>query len=73
MDLIGCEQMRLTLVVLAFRLIHSVPQQNGLTPGSWPRKMFAETFGSGPPARDLVAVKDTGEGALVEISLIVLA
>lgn len=36
-------------------------------------KVFAETFGDGPPARNLVAVKDIGEDALVEISLIALA
>ncbi len=36
-------------------------------------EVFAETFGSAPPARNLVAVKDIGEGALVEISLIALA
>ena len=35
-------------------------------------KVFAETFGDSQPARNLVAVKDIGEGALVEISLIAL-
>ncbi|MBI1383771.1 MAG: hypothetical protein GC150_02535 [Rhizobiales bacterium] len=35
--------------------------------------VFAETFGDRPPARNLVAVKDIGEEALVEISLIALA
>lgn len=35
--------------------------------------VFAETFGERPPARNLVAVKDIGENALVEISLIALA
>lgn len=36
-------------------------------------KVFAEVFGSSPPARNMVAVKDIGEDALVEISLIALA
>lgn len=36
-------------------------------------KVFAEVFGSSPPARNMVAVKDIGENALVEISLIALA
>lgn len=36
-------------------------------------KVFEEVFGDQPPARNLVAVKDIGEGALVEISLIALA
>lgn len=36
-------------------------------------KVFAETFGDRPPARNLVAVKDIGEDALVEIALIALA
>jgi len=35
-------------------------------------KVFAEVFGSNPPARNMVAVKDIGENALVEISLIAL-
>lgn len=36
-------------------------------------QVFEETFGSQSPARNLVAVKDIGEDALVEISLIALA
>lgn len=36
-------------------------------------KVFRETFGDQPPARNLVEVSDIGEGALVEISLIALA
>lgn len=35
--------------------------------------VFRETFGDQPPARNLVEVRDIGEGALVEISLIALA
>lgn len=36
-------------------------------------KVFAETFGKNPPARNLVEVSAIGEGAFVEISLIALA
>lgn len=35
--------------------------------------VFRETFGDRPPARNLVAVSDIGEDAVVEISLIALA
>lgn len=35
--------------------------------------VFREIFGDQPPARNLVEVRDIGEGALVEISLIALA
>lgn len=34
---------------------------------------FAQAFGDNPPARNLVAVKEIGEGAMVEIGLIALA
>jgi 2-iminobutanoate/2-iminopropanoate deaminase len=35
--------------------------------------VFRDTFGDRPPARNLVAVKEIGEGAVVEIGLIALA
>lgn len=35
--------------------------------------VFKDTFGDNPPARNLVAVKEIGEGAVVEIGLIALA
>ncbi|MDE0531382.1 MAG: RidA family protein [Albidovulum sp.] len=34
---------------------------------------FGEAFGANPPARNLVEVKDIGEGAIVEIGVIALA
>ena len=34
---------------------------------------FEEAFGSSPPARNLVEVKDIGEGAIVEVGVIALA
>ena len=34
---------------------------------------FQEVFGEAPPARNLVEVKDIGEGTIVEIGLIALA
>ena len=34
---------------------------------------FEEAFGESPPARNLVAVNEIGEGAIVEIGLIALA
>ncbi len=34
---------------------------------------FRDVFGDEPPARNLVAVKEIGEGAVVEISLIAIA
>jgi enamine deaminase RidA (YjgF/YER057c/UK114 family) len=36
-------------------------------------KVFVDTFGDRPVARNMVAVSDIGDGALVEISLIALA
>ncbi len=35
-------------------------------------KIFAETFGDDPPARNLVEVSEIGEGAIVEIGVIAL-
>jgi 2-iminobutanoate/2-iminopropanoate deaminase len=35
--------------------------------------VFQDVFGDNPPARNLVAVKEIGEGAIVEIGLIAIA
>ena len=35
--------------------------------------VFAATFGNAPPARNMVAVRDIGDRAIVEMSLIALA
>ncbi len=35
--------------------------------------VFREVFGDNPPARNLVAVKEIGEGAIVEIGLIAVS
>ena len=35
--------------------------------------VFQDVFGNKPPARNLVAVKEIGEGAIVEIGLIAIA
>jgi len=35
--------------------------------------VFRDVFGDSPPARNLVAVKDIGDDALVEMSLIAMA
>lgn len=35
--------------------------------------VFSQVFGVSPPARNLVAVKDIGDDALVEMSLIAMA